>query len=168
MHGANYRTGNGQPYTRKQYIKGKPQIKIAKFASGQRSDYDYCVQLCSNEKAQIRHVAIESARLSANKAIETVTGETGYFSILRIYPHVLLRENKMIATAGADRLQEGMRGAFGKAVSLAARVRKDQCILEVYVKKEHLEVAKKALHGASVKLPITPTIKVIPLKTVTA
>ena len=38
MHGANYRTGNGQPYTRKQYIKGKPQIKIAKFASGQRSD----------------------------------------------------------------------------------------------------------------------------------
>ncbi len=164
MHGANYRTGNGQPYTRKQYIKGKPQIKIAKFASGQRgADYDYCVQLCSNEKVQIRHMAIESARLSANKAIEKVAGETGYFSILRIYPHVLLRENKMIATAGADRLQEGMRGAFGKAVSLAARVGTGQCIMEVYVKKEHLEVAKKALHGACVKLPVTPTIKVIPL-----
>lgn len=163
MHGANYRTGNGQPYTRKQYIKGKPQIKIAKFASGQRADYDYCVQLCSNEKVQIRHMAIESARLSANKAIEKVAGETGYFSILRIYPHVLLRENKMIATAGADRLQEGMRGAFGKAVSLAARVGTGQCIMEVFVKKEHLEVAKKALHGACVKLPVTPTIKVIPL-----
>ena len=165
MHGANYRTGNGQPYTRKQYIKGKPQIKIAKFASGQRgADYDYCVQLCSNEKVQIRHMAIESARLSANKAIEKVAGETGYFSILRIYPHVLLRENKMIATAGADRLQEGMRGAFGKAISLAARVNAGQCIMEVYVKKEHLEVAKKALHGACVKLPVTPTIKVLPLK----
>ncbi|MGI0082085.1 MAG: 50S ribosomal protein L16 [Nitrosopumilaceae archaeon] len=164
MHGANYRTGNGQPYTRKQYIKGKPQIKIAKFSSGQRADYDYCVQLCSNEKVQIRHMAIESARLSANKAIEQVAGEMGYFSILRVYPHVLLRENKMIATAGADRLQEGMRGAFGKAVSLAARVDRGQCIMEVYVKKEHLEVAKKALHGAAVKLPITPSVKVIPLK----
>ncbi|MGI0010873.1 MAG: 50S ribosomal protein L16 [Nitrosopumilaceae archaeon] len=168
MHGANYRIGNGQPYTRKKYIKGKPQIKIAKFSGGQRADYDYSVQLCSSEKVQIRHMAIESARLSANKAIETVTGETGYFSTLRIYPHILLRENKMIATAGADRLQEGMRGAFGKAVSLAARVNRGQCIMEVHVKKEHLEVAKKALHGASVKLPMTPSIKVIPLKTTPA
>jgi large subunit ribosomal protein L10e len=168
MHGANYRIGNGQPYTRKKYIKGKPQIKIAKFSGGQRADYDYCVQLCSSEKVQIRHMAIESARLSANKKIEQVTGETGYFSTLRIYPHILLRENKMIATAGADRLQEGMRGAFGKAVSLAARVNRGQCIMEVHVKKEHLEVAKKALHGASVKLPMTPVIKVIPLKTVVA
>lgn len=166
MHGANYRIGNGQPYTRKKYIKGKPQIKIAKFSGGQRADYDYCVQLCSSEKVQIRHMAIESARLSANKKIEQVTGETGYFSTLRIYPHILLRENKMIATAGADRLQEGMRGAFGKAVSLAARVNRGQCIMEVHIKKEHLEVAKKALHGASVKLPMTPVIKVIPLKTV--
>jgi large subunit ribosomal protein L10e len=168
MHGANYRIGNGQPYTRKKYIKGKPQIKIAKFSGGQRADYDYCVQLCSSEKVQIRHMAIESARLSANKKIEQVTGETGYFSTLRIYPHILLRENKMIATAGADRLQEGMRGAFGKAVSLAARVNRGQCIMEVHVKKEHLEVAKKALHGAAVKLPMTPSIKVIPLKTAVA
>lgn len=168
MHGANYRIGNGQPYTRKKYIKGKPQIKIAKFSGGQRAEYDYCVQLCSSEKVQIRHMAIESARLSANKKIEQVTGETGYFSTLRIYPHILLRENKMIATAGADRLQEGMRGAFGKAVSLAARVNRGQCIMEVHVKKEHLEVAKKALHGAAVKLPMTPSIKVIPLKTAVA
>ena len=74
----------------------------------------------------------------------------------------------MIATAGADRLQEGMRGAFGKAVSLAARVNKGQVIMEAFVKKEHLEFAKKALHGACVKLPITPTIKVLPIKLVSA
>jgi len=165
MHGANYRVGNGQPYTRKKYIKGKPQIKIAKFYGGKKDgDYDYCVQLCSSQKMQIRHMAIESARLSANKAIETVTGETGYYSTLRVYPHILLRENKMISTAGADRLSEGMRGAFGKAVSLAARIEIGQVIMEAHVKKEHLEAAKKALHGASVKLPCTPMIKVIPLK----
>jgi len=163
MHGQCYRKGNGQPYTRKKYIKGKPQIKIAKFQGGQKGDYDFSVQLLINEKMQITHMAIESTRLAANKTLEKTTGESGYFSKLRIYPHVLLRENKMIAAAGADRLQEGMRRAFGKAVSLAARVKRGQCIMELQVKKEHLEAAKKALKGACVKLPGTPTIKVVPL-----
>jgi len=48
-------------------------------------------------------------------------------------------------------------------VSLAARVKRGQCIIEMKVKKEHLEAAKKALKGACVKLPGTPTIKVVPL-----
>jgi large subunit ribosomal protein L10e len=164
MHGGCYRIGNGQPYARKEFIKGKPQTKIAKFQGGKRGEYDYVVQLCSNEKMQIRHMAIESARLSANKTLEQTTGETGYYSVLRIYPHILLRENKMIATAGADRLQEGMRRAFGKAVSLAARVQNGQCIMEMHVKKDHVEAAKKALVGACVKLPITPSIVVTPTK----
>ena len=163
MHGECYRRANGQPYTRKEYIKGKPQIKIAKFEGGQKGDYDYSVQLLINEKIQITHMAIESTRLAANKTLEKTTGETGYFSKLRIYPHVLLRENKMIAAAGADRLQEGMRRAFGKAVSLAARVKHGQCIMEMQVKEEHLEAAKSALKKACVKLPGTPSIRVIPL-----
>ncbi len=161
MHGANYRDGTGQPFTRKKYIKGKPQIKIAKFQGGKKAIYEYCVQLLLNEKVQIRHMAIEACRLSANKTLEKTTGEQGYYSRLRIYPHNLLRENKMIAAAGADRLQEGMRRAWGKAVSLGARVRAGQCIMELYVDAPHLEAAKKALKGACVKLPGTPRIKVI-------
>ena len=102
MHGANYRDGTGQVFTRKEYIKGKPQIKIAKFQGGKRGTYEYCVQLLMNERLQIRHMAIESTRLAANKTLEKTTGETGYYSRLRIYPHNLLRENKQIATAGAD------------------------------------------------------------------
>ena len=164
MHGGNYRRGNGQPYTRKKYIKGKPQIKIAKFEGGKAGDYDYKVELLINEKMQIRHMAIEATRLSANKVVEKAAGETGFYSKVRIYPHVLLRENKMIAAAGADRLQEGMRRAFGKAVSLGARVKRGQIIMEMHVKKEHLEIAKKALKSACVKLAGTPTIKVYPLK----
>ncbi|WOV93871.1 MAG: 50S ribosomal protein L16 [Candidatus Nitrosoabyssus spongiisocia] len=167
MHGANYRRGNGQVYSRRKYIKGKPQIKIAKFTGGNsKGTFEYCVQLLINEQLQIRHMAIESTRLAANKTLEKTTGEQGYFSKLRIYPHVLLRENKMIATAGADRLQEGMRRAFGKAVSLGARVNRGQCIMEMYVKKEHVDAARKALTGACVKLPGTPTIKIfeVPVK----
>ena len=162
MHGANYRDGKGQVFTRKEYIKGKPQIKIAKFQGGKRGTYEYCVQLLMNERLQIRHMAIESARLSANKTLEKTTGETGYYSRLRIYPHNLLRENKQIATAGADRVSEGMRRSWGKATSLGARVRQGQCIMELYVNGDaHLTAAKKALHGSCVKLPGTPLIKVI-------
>lgn len=164
MHGANYSSGNGQPYTRREYIKGKPQIKIAKFQGGKfDASYDYCVQLLSSEKIQIRHTAIEAARLTANKAIEKIVGETGYASKLRIFPHVLLRENKMIAAAGADRLQEGMRRSFGKAVGLAARVNAGQCIIEMMISKDHLIHAKKALKNASVKLPCITSIKTIKL-----
>ena len=113
MHGANYRDGTGQVFTRKEYIKGKPQIKIAKFQGGKRGTYEYCVQLLMNERLQIRHMAIESTRLAANKTLEKTTGESGYYSRLRIYPHNLLRENKQIATAGADRVSEGMRRSWG-------------------------------------------------------
>ena len=161
MHGANYRDGTGQPFTRKKYIKGKPQIKIAKFQGGKKANYEFCVQLLLNERIQIRHMAIEACRLAANKTLEKTTGESGYYSRLRIYPHNLLRENKMIAAAGADRLQEGMRRAWGKAVSLGARVRAGQPIMELYVNSEHVEAAKKALHGACVKLPGTPKVIVV-------
>ena len=165
MHGACYRRGNGQPYANTRHIKGKPQIKIAKFNSGnKKGQFDYCVQLLINEKVQIRHMAIESTRLAANKTLEKTTGETGYSSRLRIYPHIRLRENKLIAAAGADRLSEGMRRAFGKANSLAARVRQGQVIMEMNVKKEHVDAASSALRKACVKLPGTPSIKIIEIK----
>ena len=165
MHGACYRLGKGQPYANTRHIKGKPQIKIAKFNSGnKKGKFDYCVQLLINEQIQIRHMAIESTRLAANKTLEKTTGETGYSSRLRIYPHVRLQENKMIAAAGADRLSDGMRRAFGKANSLAARVKQGQVIMEMNVKKEHVDAAKLALKKACVKLPGTPSINVIELK----
>ena len=165
MHGACYRKISGQAYANTRHIKGKPQIKIAKFNSGnKKGKFDYCVQLLINEQMQIRHMAIESTRLAANKTLEKTTGETGYSSTLRIYPHIKLRENKMIAAAGADRLSDGMRRAFGKATSLAARVKRGQVVMEMNVKEEHVEAAKSALKKACVKLPGTPTIKVIELK----
>ena len=160
MHGACYRKGNGQPYANTRHIKGKPQIKIAKFNSGNtKRQFEYCVLLMINEKVQIRHMALESTRLAANKTLEKTTGETGYSSRLRVYPHVRLRENKTIAAAGADRLSEGMRRSFGKANSLAVRARQGQVIMEMNVDKEHLEAAKSALRKACVKLPGTPSIK---------
>ena len=70
----------------------------------------------------------------------------------------------MIATAGADRLQEGMRRAFGKATGLAARVKPEQSIFEAYVSKANLELAKRGFKVASSKLGCPTTVKITLLK----
>jgi large subunit ribosomal protein L10e len=70
----------------------------------------------------------------------------------------------MIATAGADRLQEGMRRAFGKATGLAARVERGKTIYEAYVTKENLELAKRAFKVASSKVGCPTFTKITPLK----
>ena len=164
MKGVNYRETRGMPYVRREYISGKPQLKIARFSSGQASNnYDYKLELLATEKIQIRHNALEAARLAANKRMATA-GETSFFSMLRVYPHVVLRENKMIATAGADRLQEGMRRAFGKATGLAARVKPGQVLFEAHVTAANLNLAKEGFKVASSKLGCPATIRITPLK----
>ena len=167
MKGVNYREPRGMPYVRREYIAGKPQIKIARFSSGQSKEnyYDYKLELLATERIQIRHNALESARLAANKTMARA-GDTSFFSSLKVYPHVLLRENKMIATAGADRLQEGMRRAFGKATGLAARIQPNQVIYEAYVTSSNLALAKVAFKVASSKLGCPIIVRVTHLKDV--
>ena len=107
-------------YTSKYYAPGAPNSKVARFTTGKASpDYNYCINLVSKGRVQIRHNALEAARVAANKKLVSL-GEEGYLLTVKTYPHEILRENKMIATAGADRLQEGMRKAFGKPIGLAA------------------------------------------------
>jgi large subunit ribosomal protein L10e len=164
MKGVNYRQCRGMPYVRREFIAGKPQVKIARFSSGQaRNDYDYKIELLSTAKLQVRHNALEAMRLAANKTMARA-GEMTFFSSLKVYPHVVLRENKMIATAGADRLQEGMRRAFGKATGLAARIVPGRVIFEAYVTESNLNLAKDAFKVASSKLGCPSLIRITPLK----
>ncbi len=60
----------------------------------------------------------------------------------------------MIATAGADRLQEGMRRAFGKPTGRAARIDVGQEILSISVKEDGVETGLKACATARTKLPM--------------
>jgi large subunit ribosomal protein L10e len=153
LKGRNYSTPRGQPYTRGKYIHGSPALRISKFTMGDtKSSYEYKVSLVVQAPIQIRHNALEAARIAANKVLFDQLGETGYVVRLRPYPHIILRENRMIATAGADRLQEGMRRAFGKPTGRAARVRAGQSILDLYVNEAHVDLAKQALKVSSSKL----------------
>jgi large subunit ribosomal protein L10e len=149
----NYREVKGQPYTRREFIKGFPPPKITKFTMGDpNAKFEYQVKLIALERVQIRHNALEAARVAANRVLMDKLSNN-YFMQVYPYPHVILRENKMIFGAHADRLQDGMRKAFGKPIGTAARVEPNQTIITVKVNADGVDVAKEALRRAAAKLP---------------
>merc|ERR1712083_1287321 len=87
--------------------------------------------MVSYEKEQITSEALEAARIAANKYMQVNTGREGFHIRVRVHPFHVLRINKMLSCAGADRLQTGMRRAYGKAPGTAARVRIGQILLSV-------------------------------------
>ncbi|MEM2882104.1 MAG: 50S ribosomal protein L16 [Candidatus Bathyarchaeia archaeon] len=154
MRGKNYRRPKNRPYVRAEYIHGAPQPKISKFVIGNpNAAYTHRVVLISENEVQVRHNALEAARVAANKSIAESLSEDSYLLQVFPYPHIVLRENKMIATAGADRLQEGMRKSFGKPIGRAAILRPGQPVMQILVQEGGLEAAKRALKVAASKLP---------------
>jgi large subunit ribosomal protein L10e len=154
MHAKNYRPVKGQSYTRREFVKGFPASKITKFTMGDtKAKFEYEAKLIALEQAQIRHNSLEAARIASNRILLDKLVNNYRLDVLP-YPHNILRENKMIFGAHADRLQQGMRGSFGRPIGTAARVKANQPIILVHVNKEGVETAKVALKRGSAKLPI--------------
>ncbi|MCS7140111.1 MAG: 50S ribosomal protein L16 [Candidatus Nezhaarchaeota archaeon] len=157
-----YREVRGPAYARKEYIHGIPQPKITKFTMGNsKAAFPLTIQLIAKEPAQIRHNALEAMRVICSKYLASNLGESNYFLKIHPYPHHVLRENKMMAFAGADRLQDGMRLAFGDPVGTAARVKVGDVIMTIKVPADKLDVAKEAAKRAASKLPVPCEIKVL-------
>jgi len=143
-----------RPYTRDDFIHGAPQPRISKYTMGTyREDYPYELLLIAKETLQVRDASLESARIAIGKHMSRKVGDENYFLELKAHPHHVLRENKMIFGAHADRLQEGMRRAFGKPVGRAAQVEAGAPVFRVLTTSAGLEAAKDALKLAAKKLP---------------
>ncbi|HIJ98317.1 TPA: 50S ribosomal protein L16 [archaeon] len=158
--GGVYAKYDGRPYTRQServprvnYVRGVPKPKIHTFQIGdQNAEFEYEVQLISDENVQITHRALEASRVAATKTLGTAAGAS-FFMKVYPYPHHVLRENPMATGAGADRFQEGMSRAFGKPIGTAARIRVGQKVIGIRVNQERIELAKEALRRAKMKLP---------------
>ncbi len=161
-----------RPYTRKSRFKeknyirgGVPYPRIRTFEMGNREgNFDTVLYLISKQDVQIRDVALEAARVAANRVLEKRTGKTNYFLWVRKYPHHVLRWNPLATGAGADRFQKGMRKAYGKPIGIAAQVRKSTIVMELRINKENVEIGKYALKLASIKMPGKFEIRIKPLK----
>ena len=164
MHARNYRPVKGQAYTRKKFAKGFPPPKIVKFTMGDiKGNFEIEANLVALKKAQVRHSALEAARIATNRLLmDKLIND--YLMQVRPYPHIILRENKMIFGAHADRLQQGMRRSFGKPIGTAARIEPGQTIITVKVKANGVDTAKESLKRGNAKLPIPCKITVEKIK----
>eukprot|EP00178_Gracilaria_changii_P018979 TRINITY_DN5517_c1_g1_i2.p1 TRINITY_DN5517_c1_g1~~TRINITY_DN5517_c1_g1_i2.p1 ORF type:complete len:146 (+),score=7.58 TRINITY_DN5517_c1_g1_i2:264-701(+) len=71
----------------------------------------------------------------------------------RVHPWHVLRINKMLSCAGADRLQTGMRGAFGKSYGKVARVKIGSILYSVRIREQDIKKALEAFRRAKNKFP---------------
>ncbi len=156
-----------RPYTRvskyrnQSFVRAKPNNKIVRYNMGDsKRDFSVKLSLISKGDLNIRHNAIESARLVTNKMLEEAAGKGNYYLHIKLYPHHILRENPLASGAGADRMSTGMKKSFGKSIGRAARVKKGQVIFELNIDKDHMKLARTALKRAYSKLPGSCSISV--------
>jgi large subunit ribosomal protein L10e len=146
-------------------------------------EFPLCVHMVSNEYEQLSSEALEAARICANKSVNhrpfhqatnywltdfmamltfisslyrylvKVAGKEGFHLRVRAHPYHVVRINKMLSCAGADRLQTGMRGAWGKPNGTVARVNIGQILLSVRTRDSHRATAIEALRRSMYKFP---------------
>jgi len=157
--GVSYRR-HDRPYTRKSkfkkknYIRAMPNCKVVRFEMGDlQKKFPFFMDLVTTKSFQLRHNAIEAARLTCIRLLEKKLGKNGFRFTIRVYPHQVLRENPLASGAGADRMSTGMKCAFGKPIGIAARVFEGQTMFSVGVEKVNLGVAKEALGRIKHKVP---------------
>jgi large subunit ribosomal protein L10e len=156
-----YRKVEGQVYTRREYMGGVPNCRITQFDAGNpHEEFPLRVTLETEEAAQVRDIALEAARVSAVRVMEKAAPNAFHLKVRR-YPHQVLREHKMAMGAGADRISDGMRHAFGKPVGHAVRAGIGTALLTVYTTEAHLADAREALRKASHKLPVPTRVDIL-------
>lgn len=152
-------------YKSKSYIKGHPQCKVVMYDMGakkQANNFPFRVYLVAKKSANLRHNAIEAARVAAVRTISAL--KQPYYLKLQVVPHHVMRENPLATGAGADRFQTGMSKSFGKPIGLSAHVKEGKVLMSLFVNEPQLETAKLALEKASKKFPIPCSVFVEKLK----
>merc|ERR1711976_395757 len=109
------------------------------------------------EKEQLSSEALEAARIACNKYMTKSSGKDAFHIRIRVHPFHVLRVNKMLSCAGADRLQTGMRGAFGKTYGRAARCNIGQILLSVRVREEKAAAAAPSSSSRAARRSTSPT-----------
>ena len=152
-----YRFCKNKPFPKSRFNRGVPDSKIRNFDIGSRkadvNAFPICIHCVSRELEQITSEALEAARIQANKYMTKNGGKDCFHMRIRAHPFHVLRINKMLSCAGADRLQTGMRQSWGKAYGTAARVKIGQILLSMRVKPTSVLQAFEALRRARMKFP---------------
>jgi len=152
-----YRYCKNKPYPKSRFCRGVPDPKIQIYDVGRKNaetdEFPLCVHLVSGEKEQLSSEALEAGRIVVNKYMTKYSGKDSFHLKVRAHPFHVLRINKMLSCAGADRLQTGMRQAYGKPTGTVARVEIGQIIFSVRSKDSNEKHVVEALRRAKYKFP---------------
>merc|ERR1712226_1241733 len=152
-----YRYCKNKPYPKSRFCRGVPDPKIRIYDLGRKKasvdDFPICVHLVSDEYEQLSSEALEAARICANKYLVKYCGKESFHLRMRPHPFHVVRINKMLSCAGADRLQTGMRGVFGKPNGLVARVKIGDPLMSIRCKESNKHNAIEALRRSKMKFP---------------
>lgn len=159
-----YRLISKKAYVKSRFCRGCPESKISIHDLGNKKApveaFPARINLVAAVKENISSEALEAARIAANKYMIKQAGKDNYHMRICCQPVHILRINKMLTCAGADRLQTGMRGSFGKPYGRAARIFVGKHIINIRTKENFVNDAKEALRRAKNKLPGNQHIQV--------
>ncbi len=129
-----------RPYTRVSkrkkfnFVPGAPQPRLRRMLTGnlrkQPKEWKYVGHLISLDAVQISDYALEALRNSLNRAFDKIKEDR--LIVVRAFPHHVVREHSIAYGAGADRISQGMRLAFGKPVMRAAQIFPGKIVVSVY------------------------------------
>jgi large subunit ribosomal protein L10e len=152
-----YRFCKNKPYIKSRYCRGVPDGKLAIFDVGRKKnsvdDFPLCVHLVAGERQQLSSEALEAGRIVINKYMTNATGKEAFHLRVRSHPFHILRINKMLTCAGADRLQTGMRHAWGKPAGLVSRIDIGDAMYSVRTRNENEAKVREAMRRAKYKFP---------------
>ena len=157
-----YRYQKNKPFPKSRYNRGVPDSKLRIYECGsKKAVFDFfpmTVHLISKEKEQISSESLEAARIAGNKYLTTKLGKDGFHLRIRKHPWHVVRINKMLSCAGADRLQQGMRQSYGKPYGRMARVKIGDILISVRVSADNVKFAQEALRRACFKFSGRQTV----------
>ncbi|MFX0188387.1 MAG: 50S ribosomal protein L16 [Candidatus Hodarchaeota archaeon] len=153
---------------RREFARGGAQSKIVRYWGGNKEipweEWDLVVGLKVDKQIQISSNALEAIRITINGVLQRKLGRLNFRLRIRPKPFQKIRENRMLAFAGADRVQSGMRNSFGRSTGVCARVRAGQIIAEVGTYLKNLPLVRDRMRVASMKVPCTCQIVILKYK----
>lgn len=154
---------------RREYARGGAQSKIVRFWGGAKEipweKFELVVGLKVNRQIQISSNTLEAVRITINAVLQRKLGRQNFRLRIRPKPFQKYRENRMLAFAGADRVQSGMRNSFGRATGVCARVRAGQIIADVGVDLKNLALVRDRYRIASMKISSPCQIVILKYRT---
>ena len=171
-----YSKWNRRPYQhkrsanhRREYARGGAESKIQRFWGGNTEvaweDWEIVLGLKISAQIQISSNALEAIRITINSPLTKILGRLNYRMRIRPKPFQKYRENRMLAFAGADRVQSGMRNSFGRSTGVCARVRAGAIIVDVGTHLKNLDVVRNRLRVANMKISCGGQVVVLKYKT---